>query len=126
MTPSTRPPGHAGALRFGHLSEANLRRCESAFHSLESWSLTDWATAMAGECGEACNVIKKIRRLDIGSGFSREDEQYAPLARDLADEIADLVIYADLLAARAGIDLGEAIRRKFNEVSERVGSGVFL
>jgi hypothetical protein len=34
------------------------------------------------------------------------------------------VIYLDLLAARAGIDLGAAVRRKFNHVSEaRLGDG---
>lgn len=112
---------------FRDLREANLKRCEDSFHALEAWSLTDWATAMGGECGEALNVVKKLRRLEIGSGFVREFEESAPsLHRDLADEIADVVIYADLLAARAGIDLSEAIRRKFNEVSQRVGSQVHL
>lgn len=113
-------------LSFDVLRKTNLTRCESAFHPLEAWTLTDWSTAMAGECGEACNVVKKIRRLDIGSGFVRPDERSADLFVDLADEIADLVIYADLLAARAGINLGEAICAKFNRTSERVGSEVRL
>lgn len=38
--------------------------------------------------------------------------------RAFADELADVIIYADLIAARLGIDLGDAVRRKFNEVSE--------
>lgn len=113
-------------LDFGALRDANLRRCESAFHPLDAWSLADWSTAMAGECGEACNVVKKLRRLDIGSGFVRPTEEAAPLLADLGKELADVVIYADLLAARAGIDLGGAVRAKFNEVSERVGSEVRL
>jgi len=42
----------------------------------------------------------------------------------IADEIADAMAYQDLLAARLGIDLGEAFVRKFNAVSARVGSPV--
>lgn len=68
---------------------------------------------MAGECGEACNLIKKLRR---GEDVPTED---------IAFELADLVIYADLLAERLGIDLGAAVRAKFNFVSEhRAGSDV--
>ena len=50
----------------------------------------------------------------------------ARLRKQLADEIADVVCYADLLAARANIDLGEAVRAKFNEVSGRWKSEVKL
>ena len=71
---------------------------------------------MAGECGEACNVVKKIDR----DGWSEE------LQLKLAKELADVVTYADLLAARYGIDLGHAVAAKFNEVSERVGSDLRL
>jgi hypothetical protein len=71
--------------------------------------LTDWACALAGETGEACNLIKKLRR---GDAIDTED---------IGKELADVVIYADLLAARLGIDLGEAVVQKFNEVSDRYG-----
>ena len=113
-------------MRFDELRRANVARCEGAFHPIAAWSLGDWACAFAGEAGEACNVVKKLRRLDIGSGFRRDTEQETALLAALADEIADTVIYADLLAEAAGFDLGEAIRRKFNEVSDRVGSEVRL
>jgi NTP pyrophosphatase (non-canonical NTP hydrolase) len=93
---------------------ANVARCEDVFHQLDAWSPTDWACALAGETGEACNLIKKLRRgEEVESG-------------DIARELADVVIYADLLAARCGIDLGEAVRCKFNEVSHRRGSAVLL
>ena len=75
---------------------------------------------MAGEAGEACNVIKKIRRGDY-VGESPEATR-----RRLADELADVVVYADLIASKRGIDLGKAVRSKFNEVSDRVGSEVRL
>lgn len=39
----------------------------------------------------------------------------------LGQEISDTVIYLDDLAARAGIDLGAAVRATFNAVSERNG-----
>lgn len=40
----------------------NVRRCEKSFFPLQDWSATDWACALAGEVGEACNLIKKARR----------------------------------------------------------------
>ena len=67
---------------------------------------------MAGETGEACNLIKKLRR---GEAVRPET---------IGEEIADVVIYADLLAARLGLDLGECVRAKFNLVSVKRGSHV--
>ena len=115
-------------LSFTDLRVANETRCEGAFHPITAWSLTDWATAAAGELGEACNVIKKMRRFE---GSRNDPTQNIDPASDrgkrmLAHELADTVIYLDLLAARAGIDLGEAVQEKFNLVSERVGSSVRL
>lgn len=101
-------------LTFSELRKANVERCNKHFHELEDWSPSDWSNAMAGEAGETCNLTKKIRR--------GED---IPLHR-LADEIADVVIYADLLAARLGLDLGECVRQKFNIVSGRVKSDILL
>jgi NTP pyrophosphatase (non-canonical NTP hydrolase) len=42
--------------------------------------------------------------------------------QSVSDEIADVAIYLDLLAARLGINLEEAVVKKFNEVSEKIGS----
>ena len=111
-------------LSFNMLRRTNVARCETAYHPVAAWSPTDWACAMAGEAGEACNVVKKIRRLDSSPHIAHEES--ATLHRHAADEIADMVIYADLLAARLGIDLGEAVRRKFNATSRKVGSEEFL
>ena len=101
-------------LSFQRLREANVERCNDAYHPINSWSESDWATALAGECGEVCGVVKRRRR---GEPVPN---------RALADELADVVIYADLLAARSGIDLSDAIQRKFNETSRKVGSEVEL
>lgn len=85
-------------------------------HDLDDWEITDWACALAGEAGEVCNVVKKIRR----DGWTqRRHEQ-------LADELADVLIYLDALAAYDGIDLAAATKKKFNEVSEKRKSKVFF
>jgi NTP pyrophosphatase (non-canonical NTP hydrolase) len=108
------------SLTFERLAFSNLQRCGEAFHPIDDWTPTDWATAAAGELGEACNKIKKARRTN-----------YANLANlfelnEIAFELADAVIYIDLLATRLSIDLGEAIRTKFNITSVNVGSSVKL
>ena len=76
------------------------------------WKLSAWSNAVCGELGEAANIIKKIEREDMTLSEARED---------LANELADVQAYLDLLAYNAGIDLGEATRRKWNAVSDRVG-----
>ena len=101
-------------LTFEELRVNNIRRCQESFHGLQEWSPTDWGCAMAGEAGETCNKLKKLRR-----------GEHIPIS-EIADEIADVVIYCDLLAARLGIDLGDAVRSKFNTVSNRVGSEIKL
>lgn len=113
-------------LTFADLRAVNVARCEDVFHAIKEWSPTDWACAMAGECGEACNEIKKLRRLDGADSDFDTVEQRAELRLKIGKELADLVIYADLLAARLELDLGCEIVNKFNEVSERRGSEIRL
>jgi NTP pyrophosphatase (non-canonical NTP hydrolase) len=113
-------------LSFDELREANVTRCEQVFHALNDWTPTDWACAMAGEAGEACNEVKKLRRLDGADAEMDTAEERHWLKVKIAHEIADLIIYADLLAARLEIDLAEAVRYKFNEVSDKRKSTVKL
>lgn len=108
------------------LRRANVKRCEQSFGSCNDWSPADWSNAMAGEAGEllevllplivktnsTCNLTKKVQR---GDEISLDE---------IGKEIADVVIYADLLTHRLGIDLSDAVRQKFDEVSGRVGSDV--
>jgi NTP pyrophosphatase (non-canonical NTP hydrolase) len=96
------------ALTFRDLRHVNVRRnIELYKQQIDDWSPTDWACAAAGEMGETCNKIKKLKRGDD-----------IPLS-DVADEIADTVIYLDLLAARMGIDLAQAVINKFNATTDR-------
>ena len=76
------------------------------------WALSAWSNAVAGEVGEAANIIKKIERGD----FTLDE-----VRGKLAEELADVVTYLDILAKRAGIDLGDAVIEKFNKISDSIG-----
>lgn len=116
---------HNNGLSFRTLREANKvrlpqfknRNGEPAHSEPDGsdWKLSAWSNAVCGELGEAANIIKKIERGDISLDTARGD---------LADELADVATYLDILAFRAGIDLGRAVQDKFNRVSERVGANV--
>jgi NTP pyrophosphatase (non-canonical NTP hydrolase) len=107
-------------LKFSDLRNANLARC-AKWHpnGLSEWSLSDWFTATMGELGEAANVAKKLNR--ERDGMIGNDKSQVELLQDLADEIADVAIYLDILAASEGIDLAKAIASKFNKTSVKVG-----
>lgn len=113
-------------LNLESLRKANVERCEEVFHPLNDWTPTDWATAMGGEAGETLNKVKKLRRLDDADKAMDTPEERKRICALIAEEIADTVIYGDLLAARLGIDLSAAITEKFNKVSEERGSTVFI
>lgn len=113
------------SLTFSELRRANLerlplfkdRRGRVCHHQPEGqpvgfdWALSQWSNAVCGELGEAANIIKKIERGDMTLDEARAD---------LGREIADVQTYLDLLAHRAGVDLGAATIAKWNEVSERI------
>lgn len=111
-------------LTFGRLASVNLTRC-NRWHpdGITVWSVTDWATATAGELGEACNAIKKLRRIQDGvaniSEPGRQLSEQLEAVEAIGAELADTVIYLDLLAQRLGIDLGAAVVAKFNKTSEK-------
>ena len=105
-------------LTFAAFREANVARCLK-WHpdGIESWSPSDWLTAVAGELGELASLLKmRNRERDglVGNKFSPTDQQ-------IADEIADVFTYLDLLAHVLGVDMAKAITEKFNRVSERNG-----
>lgn len=101
-------------LIISELQHANITRSKQSFSQCDEWSGMEWGCALAGEAGEACNVLKKMKR------------DGSDLKGALADELADVICYASLIASKYGIDLSEAVRRKFNEVSDRVQSNIKL
>ena len=105
-------------LTFTELRDANVIRCERWHpNGITSWSTSDWMTAIVGELGEAASLIKMRNRERDGLTGNK----FSPTQEQIAHEVADVAIYLDLFAAAQGIDLGEAIREKFNIVSERNG-----
>lgn len=96
------------ALSFSHLRSVNLARCEEGFkHPLKSWTPSQWLVAVGGEVGEALNVVKKITRVADGLG-QFHDTDIDALRVKLAGEIADVVIYLDLLLARFDLSFDQA------------------
>lgn len=110
------------------LLDTNVLRAER-WHGLYSWSALEWAGAMAGECGEACNAAKKLKRVEDGIANINKEEGRSLTTLDAASqqvglEIADTFIYGVLLAARCGITgegLEALIRKAFNTKSEEYG-----
>lgn len=104
-------------LTFEKLREINSKRNVILTDLFEThdWNVADWTNALAGEAGEAANFGKKLRRR--GPDAVKHEER----KKELAKELADVVLYADLCAAYLGVDLAQAVVDKFNEVSDRHG-----
>lgn len=108
-------------LTFDEMRRANYtRHAQGLCGTSNLWELTDWSNAIAGEAGELCNLVKKIKRR------LPKDPTLEEARDDLRYELADIVMYVDLLAHQLDIDLSEAVREKFNIVSDRLGSDVRL
>lgn len=78
-------------------------------------SLAFLGNGLAGEVGEACNVIKKLERERMGMKGSRSTPDR------LAEELSDALIYMFIIAAREGIDLWSSLVNKFNQSSDDLG-----
>lgn len=103
-------------MRLGH---ATLRQANIARHV--EWaagnevSLSYRGNELAGEVGEACNILKKLDRERMGIVGSRATQE------QLAEELADVLICVDLIAMDFGINLDLAVAKKFNKTSENYG-----
>lgn len=107
-------------LSFNTLRAANALRASKAEHYREceaSWTHAHWMQALVGEVGELANFLKKVDRGD----FTLDE-----VKPDIMNELADIQTYLDLLAENLGVDLGKATAFKFNEVSKRIGTDVFI
>lgn len=96
---------------------------------LSDWSTLEWAAAMAGEAGEACNAAKKLKRVldgipNINTEVGRSLTEVKAANLQVAKEVADTILYGMLLAASAGYT-GECfesvLREVFNKKSEEYG-----
>ena len=96
------------------LRAANIAR-QREWDAGNQLSLAYRGNELAGEAGEACNVIKKLERERLGIRGSRDTVAH------LAEELADVVICADLIAMHENLSLEAAVAAKFNATSEKVG-----
>jgi NTP pyrophosphatase (non-canonical NTP hydrolase) len=114
-------------LTFNTLRRANIARlpcfrdnkgriCHSEKDGSD-WSPAQWLQAVVGELGEYANLRKKVERGDF------TPEEAKPM---LADELADVVIYLDILAEQLGVDLGAAVMHKWNKTSQKVGARMYI
>lgn len=93
-------------LTFAKLRDANIKRMPvfknskgQITHSKpdgSDWSIEDWAESVVGEIGEWANLHKKFRRKDIDSCYFTYESGL---------ELADIMIYSDILMLRCGITL---------------------
>jgi NTP pyrophosphatase (non-canonical NTP hydrolase) len=114
-------------ISFADLALANLTRNDRWMpNGIAQWSISQWAVAMAGEAGEVCNAVKKLNRIEeqvanLNEPGRRIEDRAAAIAK-IGDEIADTVIYLDLLAQRCGLNLGDLIpprRRRSSPTTSR-------
>ena len=101
-------------LTFGALRQANnIRQME--WPGNDKADVAFRAIEVAGEFGEVAEAVKKHLRAERGIKGSTATPS------DVADEMADAIISLDLLADEMGIDLSEAVARKFNLTSVKYG-----
>jgi NTP pyrophosphatase (non-canonical NTP hydrolase) len=94
------------------LRQANVTR-QREWDPNDAITLEYRGNELAGEVGEACNVIKKLARERMGLRGTRATRF------DLAEELADIIICADLIAMQMDIDLSYAVEQKFNATSRK-------
>lgn len=107
------------------LQRVAVTRSTAVFGVLTDWTVADWANALAGECGEVCGAVKRLRH--IQEQMQRHDPvvMTEDTAREEAGkELGDLITYAALLANELGVSLDDVVRQKFNEVSKRYNSRI--
>lgn len=75
---------------------------------------------VAGEFGEVAEAVKKYLRSVHGIKGS------TATVEDIADEMADAIIALDLLANELEINLGEAVKTKFNKTSMKYDFETFI
>lgn len=111
-----------GYISLSHFSRTNKRRGER-WHSgglvSAGWTISDWSNAMAGEAGELCNIVKKLRRDELGMVGNKLPRK--ELMDQAEMEIGDVLIYLDLLASALGLSLEQCAIQSFNNKSKELG-----
>lgn len=98
---------------FDKLRSAMILR-DSEYPGSEAITPSFRGLELAGEVGEACNIVKKLERERLGVAGSRAS------ITELAAELADVIICVDLLAMDYNIDMWPMIVDKFNASSMKL------
>jgi NTP pyrophosphatase (non-canonical NTP hydrolase) len=141
--PEPAPPLPANKLSFETLRRANQARLPrfknfngDNAHTTDDgsdWKLSMWLNATMGELGELSEVVLMAAMLKSLGNVSnmvkkveRGDFDLDQVHVEIGKEIADTITYLDIVASRVGIDLGQAVTNKFNEVSGRTDVPVYI
>lgn len=115
-------------LSFETFQIANRTRSKRFFAPAEvdNWSPADTVVGMIGELGEACNVMKKLKRAELGMvNKNKEGRQVDALTDEvrckLMEEFGGAMLYFDQLAEHFGISWQEAIEYTYNSKSKELG-----
>jgi NTP pyrophosphatase (non-canonical NTP hydrolase) len=106
------------------LENVNTERgkCFNDYHYYEEKNVLFYANAMSGECGEFANLLKKLLR---GDKYDRDCvTEINPYY--ICMELADIIMYAEFITSIYGFSLSEILRTKFNDVSHKVNSNIFI
>lgn len=114
LTKQELPGADRSVSEYSTLHEANVAR-QREWDPDDRITLAYRGNELAGEIGEACNVIKKLERERLGINGSRDTVDH------LMEELADGVICASLCAMQVGGNLDAAVEAKFNATSEKMG-----
>lgn len=105
---------------YNTLREACAARSKFWNASGQELPLSFKGVEMAGEVGEACNIIKKLERERYGMPGSRSTLEA------LGNELADVIITVELVAKAAGINMSDYVSKVFNAKSDELGFPVHL
>lgn len=120
-TPTTLGFVDAAPITLRQFQVVNERRVPAFGSTLMGQSLREWCCELAEEAGEVCGVAKKLARAGHPTDPTKDiTGKPKKTMSDLADEIGDVVTVAAIVASRAGIDFEQAVKVKWNKVSEGV------
>lgn len=107
------------ALTFDLFREANLVRATEWIANYQPTFIEDIlfrSNELGDECGEVQGACKKLVRMRWGmpGGIT-----HIEAVKQIANELADVIISADRLASLLDINLSEAIITKFNATSDK-------
>ena len=105
--------------QFSKLNRERSEATDGFNHRLDAWTTAEWFTAVMGELGEAANVAKKLLR--VRDGLPGNTETPDELRVKLVRELADTLIYLDLLTQSLGFTLSDIVPAVFDAKSAKIG-----